>query len=329
VSAERPALEVRGLTVSVPTRTGGRGLAVRDVTFSVPAGGRVGLVGESGSGKTMTSLAIMGLLPSAARVEAGEILLDGENLLAKSKREMQRLRGKRLAMVMQDPMTALDPCFTVASQVAQPLRQHRGLSRGKLDAAIVESLEQVRLSAARDRLRQYPHQLSGGMRQRVTSAIALAGQPRVLIADEPTTALDATTQMRYLKLLRDLQERTGFALLLVAHDLFVVRHVCQRVVVMYGGEVVEEGGCQEVFTTARHPYTRALLGAVQVVGDTVTLKPIDGHAPDVAEVLPGCRFAPRCPHAREVCVSTPPPLAGADGARTTRCWGIQQGWLAS
>jgi len=327
-AAERPALEVRGLTISVPTRGGGRGIAVRDVSFSVPAGGRAGLVGESGSGKTMTSLAIMGLLPSAARVEAGEILLDGDNLLAKSQREMQRLRGKRLSMVMQDPMTALDPCFTIGSQVAQPLHQHRGLSRGKLNAAVVESLEQVRLSTARDRLRQYPHQLSGGMRQRVTSAIALAGQPRVLIADEPTTALDATTQVRYLKLLRDLQEQTNFALLLVAHDLMVVQHVCERVIVMYGGEVVEEGTAEDVFNAPRHPYTQALLGAIQVVDDTVTLTPINGNAPDVADVLPGCRFQPRCAHARDVCL-TPPALVGEDDGPVTRCWGVQQGWLAT
>jgi oligopeptide/dipeptide ABC transporter ATP-binding protein len=328
MTGERPALEVRGLSVSVPTRTGDRGLAVRDVTFSVPAGGRVGLVGESGSGKTMTSLAVLGLLPAAARVEAGEILLDGEDLLKKSKRELQQLRGKRLAMVMQDPMTALDPCFTIGSQVAQPLRQHRGLSGKKLDNAVVEALEQVRLSAARDRLRQYPHQLSGGMRQRVTSAIALGGRPRVLIADEPTTALDATTEKRYLKLLRDLQEETGFALLLVAHDLQVVRNVSERVVVMYAGEVVEEGTAEEVFAAPSHPYTRALLGAVRVEGETITLTPIDGTAPDVAEGLPGCRFAPRCTHAREIC-STPPGLITVNGARSSRCWGTQQGWLAS
>ncbi len=323
-----PALDVRGLTVSVPTRTGNRALAVRDVSFQVPAGGTVGVVGESGSGKTMTSLAIMGLLPAGARVESGEILLEGENLLAKSQRELQRLRGKRLSMILQDPMTALDPSFTVESQLAKPLRQHRGLSGRNLDSAIVESLEQVRLSSARERLRQYPHQLSGGMRQRMTSAIALAGQPRVLIADEPTTALDATTQVRYLRLLNDLQAETGFALLLVAHDLVVVRHVCEHVVVMYAGEVVEEGASDEVFTTPRHPYTRALLAAIPTLGDTIELTPIEGQAPDVGEELTGCRFAPRCPHARDVCTA-PPPLRTVDGGRPARCWGVHQGWLPS
>src|ERR1700722_408659 len=217
-----PALDVRNLTVSVRLPSGQRATVLDDVNFSVGVGGTVGLVGESGSGKTMTSMAIMGLLPRMARVESGQILLDGEDLLALSQHQLQRLRGSRIAMVLQDPMTALDPCFTVGNQIGERLVRHRRLHRSELKAATVLAMEQVQLSGSEDRLRQYPHQLSGGMRQRITSAIALAGQPAVLIADEPTTALDVTTQARYLQLLRDLQRDFGFALLLIAHDLLVV-----------------------------------------------------------------------------------------------------------
>jgi oligopeptide/dipeptide ABC transporter ATP-binding protein len=326
-----PALEVRNLTVSVRLRRGGRATVVDDVSFSVPAGGTLGLVGESGSGKTMTSLAIMGLLPPAARVESGQILLEGEDLLAKSQRELRRIRGKRIAMVMQDPMTALDPCFTIRSQLAEPLVQHRGLRGVDLDTALVTSLEQVHLSGAKERLRQYPHQLSGGMRQRVTSAIALAGQPRVLIADEPTTALDVTTQARYLHLLRELQETTGVALLLVAHDLLVVRHVCERVVVMYSSQVVEDGPGEQVFSAPEHPYTRALLRAIPTLhDDTIRLESIEGQAPDITETLTGCRFAPRCPSAHDVCREDGRlALTGRpDGTHRARCLGTEpDGWI--
>ena len=323
-----PALEVRHLTITVGVRGGARAKVVDDVSFEIPAGGTLALVGESGSGKTMTSLAIMGLLPRAARVESGEILLDGENLLRMSQRDLQKIRGRRLAMILQDPMTALDPSFTIRSQLADPLRRHRHLRGEALDDALVTSLSQVQLSAAKERLNQYPHQLSGGMRQRVTSAIALAGQPRVLIADEPTTALDVTTQARYLQLLRELQASTGFALLLVAHDLLVVRHVCQRVVVMYASQVVEVGPVEKVFSSPEHPYTRALLGAIPVLGETVHLESIEGQAPEITEYIPACRFAARCPFAREVCTTKPPKLTGREGTRAARCWGTESdGWI--
>ena len=211
--AEAPAaggsavLEVRNLVVTVSLPDGRRVPVVNDVSFSIPAGGSMGLVGESGSGKTMTSLAIMGLLPPGVRVESGEILLEGRDLLKTSQRDLRRIRGRGMSMVLQDPLTALDPCFTIGSQLAEPLRRHRRLKGKALDDAVVTALEQVHLPATRERLKQYPHQLSGGMRQRVTSAIALAGRPRLLIADEPTTALDVTTQARYLELLRELQQQ--------------------------------------------------------------------------------------------------------------------------
>jgi peptide/nickel transport system ATP-binding protein len=318
-----PVLEVRDLRVSVTGPDGRRVPVVDDVSFAIPAGGSLGLVGESGSGKTMTSLAIMGLLPPGVRVDSGQILLEGEDLLRKRPRELQRIRGRRMAMVLQDPLTALDPSFTIRSQLAEPLRQHQRLSGKALDEALIAALEQVHLPATRERLNQYPHQLSGGMRQRVTSAIALAGKPRLLIADEPTTALDVTTQARYLELLRELQQATGFALLLVAHDLMVVRHVCERVAVMYSGQVVEEGTVSDCFTASQHPYTRALLAAIPELGDDMRLEAIEGQAPDVGEEIAGCRFASRCKYVREVCVNSPPQLTERGSGRRARCWGSE------
>jgi peptide/nickel transport system ATP-binding protein len=326
--AVTPALDVRDLTVTVRLRGGGRAVVVDRVSFAVPPGGTLGLVGESGSGKSMTSLAVMGLLPRAARVESGEILLNGEDLLRMDQRQLRRLRGSSIGMVLQDPMTALDPSFTIRSQVAEPLRQHRGLRGQQLATATVAALEQVHLAAAKDRLNQYPHQLSGGMRQRVTSAIALAGQPKVLIADEPTTALDVTTQARYLQLLRELQRSRGFALILVAHDLLVVRHVCARIVVMYSGQVVEQGATEEVFAQPEHPYTRALLGAIPVLGETVRMESIEGQAPDLADRVAGCRFAARCKYVREICATTPPVLSPRAGDQVARCFGTEPGgWI--
>ena len=325
----RPAaLQVTDLTVTVPLRSGSRAKVVDGVSFTVPAGGSVGLVGESGSGKTMTSLAIMGLLPTVATVDTGSILLQGDDLLRKRPSEMRRLRGSTICMVLQDPMTALDPSFTIGSQLSDPFRIHRGMRGEDIDRAMVASLEQVHLPAARHRLRQYPHQLSGGMRQRVTSAIALAGEPAVLIADEPTTALDVTTQARYLQLLRELQVKTGFALILIAHDLMIVRHMCDHVVVMYAGQVVEQGPVEEIFSSPSHPYTRALIASVPVIGESVHLESIDGQAPDIAEVMPGCRYAPRCRFARDICVSAPPAITPRGPDRAARCFGTEPGgWV--
>ena len=325
--ADKPVLEVRDLTISVAMSGGGRANVVDGVAFAIPAGGTAGLVGESGSGKTMTSLAIMGLLPPGARVESGEIRLAGEDLLRKSAKELQRIRGRRMAMVMQDAMTALDPSYTIRGQLAPSLRQHRKLSGDTLEQAVASSLHQVHLPAVAGR--QYPHQLSGGKRQRATSAIALAGEPRLLIADEPTTALDVTTQARYLQMLCKLQESTGFALLLVTHDLLVVRHVCQRVILMYSSQIVEEGPVAEVFDDPQHPYTRALIGAIPVFGETLHLESIEGQAPDLSESIPGCRFEPRCTYARDVCAGAVPELSLRRADRRARCFGTEEGgWIA-
>jgi oligopeptide/dipeptide ABC transporter ATP-binding protein len=323
-----PILDVRGLSVVVKLPDGRRPKIVDDISFRIPPGGALGLVGESGSGKTMTSLAIIGLLAPATEVEAGEVLLEGEDLLKKSKRALQKLRGKRMSMVLQDALTALDPSFTIRTQLAAPLRQHKGLHGEALEKALVDALERVHLPASAERLNQYPHQLSGGMRQRVTSAIALAGEPVLLIADEPTSALDVTTQRHYLELLKELQASTGFALLLIAHDLFVVRDSCERVMVMYSGQMVEDGPVDDVFSDPQHPYTRALLGAIPEIGDTIAIEAIEGQPPDITAEIPGCRFAARCKFARELCRAGPPQLTPRGEDRRARCFGTEAGgWI--
>lgn len=324
-----PLLEIKGLRVSIATPSGERALVVRDVNLELGTGEAVGLVGESGSGKTMSSLAVMGLLPPTARVESGEILFKGEDLLKLPERRLRKLRGDQIAMVMQDPLTALDPSFTIKSQLVEALQRHRGLSGRSLDEAVVDSLHRVHLPVTDDRLNQFPHQLSGGMRQRVVSAIALAGEPDLLMADEPTAALDVTTQARYLELLDELRATTGFGLLLVAHDLLIVRHVCDRVIVMYAGEVVEEGSTDAVFSAPEHPYTRGLLGAIPGIGDPGPLISIEGTAPDPSEDIPGCRFASRCDYAKEVCFAAPGPVLTDRGpGHIARCWGTEPGgWI--
>lgn len=323
-----PILQVSNLTVSVTLGDGRRANAVRDVSFSIDAGGALGLVGESGSGKSITGLAIMGLLPPGAQVEEGEILFNGDDVLKRDSRAMRRLRGKDLAMVLQDPMTALDPSFTIRSQLAETFRYHRRLHGDMLESALVASLEQVHLSSAAERLNQYPHQLSGGMRQRVVSAIALAGGPRLLIADEPTTALDATTQLRFLRLLDELQEKSGFALLLITHDLHVVRNLCEEVAVMYASQIVEHGRVDEVFAAPQHPYTEALLRSVPPLTGRIELESIEGQAPDITEVILGCRFAPRCRYSRPICFKSAPAQKRREGLVAARCFGTEaEGWL--
>ena len=325
-----PLLDVRDLTVSVSVSKRERVHIVEGVSFVVERGEALGLVGESGSGKTMTSLAIMGLLPEAARIEAGSIRLDGEELVGKSREQMRRLRGSRVSMIMQDATSALDPSFTVESQLAEPLRLHRGMHGKALHEEVGRSLEQVRLTATAERRRQYPHQLSGGMRQRVTSAIALAGRPGLLIADEPTTALDVTTQVEYLRLLKSLQRETGVGLLFIAHDLLIVRHLCQQIAVMYAREVVEQGPPDLLFSAPAHPYTRALVDAIPTLGDVSDLKPIPGQAPGVGDVLAPCHFAPRCEFARDVCREERPPMWSDGLTRRCRCWGSAPdgGWIS-
>jgi peptide/nickel transport system ATP-binding protein len=302
-------LEVRDLRTYIYTR---RGIvkAVDGASFSVRAGETLGIVGESGSGKSMTCLSILRLVPEpGGRIVGGEIRFDGEDLLAKSPEEMRRLRGSRIAMILQDPMASLNPAMTVGEQVAETLSLHRGLRGRALDERVLELLRQVRISDPERRVHAYPHQMSGGIRQRVAGAIAISCQPSLLIADEPTTSLDVTIQAQYLRLLKEIQRETNLALVFVTHDLGIVAKLCDRVAVMYAGRIVETGRTRDIFNHPRHPYTIGLLNCLPTLRrGRAPLTAIEGQPPDLANVPPGCSFAPRCPMAEPRCREALPPL---------------------
>jgi peptide/nickel transport system ATP-binding protein len=307
-------LRVEDLTV----RVGSIG-AVHGVTFELAAGQRVGLIGESGSGKTLTALAIMGLLPEGLSAR-GRVLFQGQDLLALSEQQLCRLRGNRVAMIFQEPMTALNPVRSVGDQVAEPLRLHRRFGKQQAMSEANKLLARVHMPHPADRARAYPHQLSGGQRQRAMIAMAMACAPDLLIADEPTTALDVTVQAQILRLLGDLVAEGEATLLLITHDLPVVSNVCERVLVMYGGHLVEEGTTEAVFTRPRHPYTRALLDAIPTWeggADHRKLPTIPGSVPGLGQFPPGCPFRNRCPRADQVCERMPP----LDGdSQRAACW---------
>jgi oligopeptide/dipeptide ABC transporter ATP-binding protein len=324
-----PALEVRDLSVSIGSRRRGMRSILEGVSFSVMPGEAVGVVGESGSGKSLTSLAIMGLLPPTASITSGEVKLHGRELLTLNSAERRKVRGGQISMVLQDAATALDPSFRIRHQLKESLRLHRSLSGSDLWDTSVAALRGVRIPSPEQRLNQYPHELSGGMRQRVSSAIALAGEPGVLIADEPTTALDVTTQAQYLAMLKQLRESTGFALMMITHDLAIIRQMCDSVVVMYAGQVVETGPIREIIANPQHPYTKALFDSLPRLDPDAEFRAIDGQAPDPSDYPPGCRFAPRCEFAREECVAQVPALAPRAGERRrARCFGTDNdGWI--
>ena len=314
-------IDVRNLKTHIVTRWGTI-KAVDDVSFTVAPGETLGLVGESGSGKSMTCLSILRLVPRpAARIVGGAVILDGEDLLEKSEREMQRIRGRRVAMILQDPMSSLNPVFSVGMQVREPLAGYHGLSGRALRSRAVDLLASVGISSPESRLAAFPHQLSGGMRQRVVGAMAIAAPPRLLIADEPTTSLDLTIQAQYLRLLEELQERYRLAMIFVTHNLGIVAKMCDHVAVMYAGRIVEAGPVEEIFRAPLHPYTRALLESVPRLGESAEwLTAIEGQPPDLAALPRGCAFAPRCPRVMDRCrAEEPPELAIAPG-HSTRCW---------
>jgi oligopeptide/dipeptide ABC transporter ATP-binding protein len=304
-TAPAALLSVEGLSVRL-------GAARRDVvdsvSFEVAAGETLCLVGESGCGKSLTALALMGLLPSPPmRLSGGRAVFEEHDLLALPPAEMARLRGDRIAMIFQEPMTALNPAFRVGEQIAESVRRHRGASRAEARSRALEMLERVRIPAAAERLDAYPHQLSGGMRQRAMIAMAMACDPALLIADEPTTALDVTVQAQVLGLMRTLQEETGTALVLITHDLGVVAEVADRVAVMYAGRVVEAGPVRAVLEDPQHPYTLGLLGSAPTLGPRDgPLATIPGLVPSPEALPAGCRFADRCPFAEGRCADTPP-----------------------
>jgi oligopeptide/dipeptide ABC transporter ATP-binding protein len=314
-------LEVRDLQTHLVTRWG-TVKAVDGVSFTVRAGETLGLVGESGSGKSMTCLSIVRLIPRpAARIAGGSVRLDGEELLTKSEREMQRLRGRKVGMILQDPMSSLNPVFSIGRQVRESVSLYHGLRGRALGERAAELLAAVRIPSPVERLRAFPHQLSGGMRQRVVGAMAIAAPPRLLIADEPTTSLDLTIQAQYLGLLEELQRQHGLAMIFITHNLGIVSKICDRVAVMYAGRIVEMGAVRQIFTAPAHPYTRALLASIPRFGARMSrLTAIEGQPPDLARLPGGCAFAPRCPHAMDRCrAEAPPPLTVAEG-QVSRCW---------
>ncbi len=299
--------------------------AVDDLSFSVDAGETLAIVGESGCGKSVTSMSVLRLIQEPPGRVRGSVRLDGRELLSLSEREMRALRGKDIGMIFQEPMTSLNPVLTVGRQIGETLRVHEGLSARAATARAIDMLALVGIPEPARRVREYPHQLSGGMRQRVMIAIALACTPRLLIADEPTTALDVTIQAQILDLMRDLKTRVGAAIMLITHDLGVVAEMAQRVVVMYAGRKVEEATVEDLFARPLHPYTRGLLGAVPRLGSSLSGEPraplaeIPGQVPSLTSALPGCHFAGRCVLATDICRREAPPLLAPLRAHLVAC----------
>jgi peptide/nickel transport system ATP-binding protein len=290
------------------------------VNFDLARGVTLGLVGESGCGKSVTALAIMGLLPKGSANVSGRVGFEGINLLDLTDGAMRDLRGDRLAMIFQEPMTSLNPAYTVGEQIAETLIRHRGLTRAQARACAIELLRDVQIPSPEQRVDDYPHKLSGGMRQRVMVAIALACDPQLLIADEPTTALDVTIQAQVLDLIRGLKRKTNAAIVLISHDLGVVAEICDEVAVMYAGEIVEHAPVDALFKNPQHPYTIGLLASIPRLDRRVkTLATIEGSLPDMSELPQGCRFAPRCPFAGEICVSGVPPIVDIGLRHWSRC----------
>jgi oligopeptide/dipeptide ABC transporter ATP-binding protein len=317
-------LDIRGLSVAFDT-VEGTGLAVNEVSFSIARGETVALVGESGCGKSVTAMSVLRLLPSPpSRVVGGEVLFEGRDLLALPVDDMRAIRGRDIAMIFQEPMTSLNPVFTIGDQITEAIRTHEPVSAKAAQARAIELLDLVRIPDAAKRIDDYPHRLSGGMRQRVMIAMALACRPRLLIADEPTTALDVTIQAQILDLLRKLQAELGTALLLITHNLGIVAEMAKRVVVMYAGRTVEQGSVRQILKAPRHPYTRGLLGATPEPPHAAkalrsTLSEIPGLVPSLFAMPPGCTFAPRCVFATDRCRQALPPSVPCGDHHVAAC----------
>jgi oligopeptide/dipeptide ABC transporter ATP-binding protein len=316
-------LSVRDLRTHIQTR---RGVvkAVDGVSFDVGRGEIVGLVGESGSGKTMTCLSVIRLLPvSAARIVSGEVWFDGTELLAASEGKMRQIRGRHIAMVMQDALAALNPVLTVGDQVGEPLRYHFDRSRTSVGQRVLEVLRAVRIPRPDERVVEYPHQFSGGMRQRIVAAMGLGPSPELMLADEPTTALDVTIQAQFLTLMKELQLQTGMSVLWITHDLGVVAQICDRVNVMYAGRIVERGAVRRILRRPLHPYTNALLESVPTIGaKRPKLYQIAGQPPDLANLPRGCPFYDRCPLRMDVCREEFPPATPDGDGGSVHCWAV-------
>jgi oligopeptide/dipeptide ABC transporter ATP-binding protein len=318
-----PLVSLKGLTVDFDT--GKRVVrALHGIDLDVGKGEALGLVGESGCGKSLTALSLMRLLPKGgARTIKGEVLLDGENILERTPAEMREIRGRRISMVLQDPQTSLNPVFTIGDQLREAILHRKRAPHAEMMKEAVAALRRVEIAAPEQRIDQYPHQLSGGMKQRVVGAIAISGEPGVLIADEPTTALDVTIQLQYLKLLKRLQAETGMAILFITHDFGVVGRMCDRVAVMYAGRIVECGPVRRIFEAPQHPYTRALIASVpKMTGPVGRLTTIEGQPPSLMDLPVGCRFASRCAHVEQRCLDAYPGSVRIGEEHTADCWKV-------
>ena len=314
-------LEMKDLSISFYNKTG-EIQAVRGLSYTLHKGEVLGIVGESGSGKSVSSHGILRLTPDTGKVKQGEILFHGKDILKMSKKELQELRGNKIAMIFQDPMTSLDPLFTVEYQLNESLKKHTDLDGNGRRLRMIHLLELVGINQPERRLKQYPYEFSGGMRQRVMIAMALSCDPELLIADEPTTALDVTIQAQIVELLKELKDKLGMAIIFITHDLGVVSEICDKIIVMYAGKIVEEGTSRQIFYQRCHPYTEGLLASVPKLDSDVNekLKPIKGNPPDMSCVKPGCAFAPRCSCAMQICVKEEPPQYELDDTHVVSCW---------
>ena len=321
---QSPILEVQDLQTYFFTRSGVV-KAVDGVSFSLNPGETLGIVGESGCGKSMTALSIMGLVPQpAGRIVGGKVLLDGVNLLEKTQAEMQDIRGREICMILQDPMTSLNPVFTIGSQLVETLRLTKMPNLGGLRDRAINALGRVNIASPETRINNFPHQMSGGMRQRVVGAIAIAGAPKVLIADEATTSLDATIQLQYLQLLKDLQAETGLSIIFITHDFGIVAKMCDRVAVMYAGRVAESADVRDLFNNPSHPYTEALIRSVPNVDEEVdTLYSIEGQPPALDQLPAGCTFASRCPYVFDRCHEEVPEAITVGNNHYATCWRLE------
>lgn len=314
-------LDIKNLSVEFRT-VEGTVKAVNDLSYVLHKGEKLGIVGESGSGKSVSSLAIMQLIPNPpGEIVQGEILYKGEDIRQKSEKDMQSIRGNEISMIFQEPMTSLNPIIKCGKQIAETLRLHRGLDKKQAMEEAINMMKAVGIANAEVRAHEYPHQMSGGMRQRIMIAMALACRPQILIADEPTTALDVTIQAQILDLIRDLNKEMGTSVVFITHDLGVVNELCDTVIVMYTGRIVEKASVKDVFNDPKHPYSIGLLEAIpRITKDRDPLKTIDGMVPNPTEKIEGCSFWPRCPHASEKCKTKEPPMVQISEDRLVRCW---------
>lgn len=317
---EKKLLEVQDLKTYF-VRNNSVTKAVDGVSFHVNEKETLGLIGESGCGKTLSSLSILRLVPKPGRIVGGKILFEGRDLLTLSEKEMHQLRGRKISMILQDPMCSLNPVFTIGDQVGEAIATHSKLQRSELGARVIEMLNQVRIPSPEARVNCYPHQMSGGMKQRVVGAISISCRPRLLIADEPTTCLDVTIQAQYLELLKDIQRELGMALIFITHDFGIVANMCDRVAVMYAGQIVESAPVRDIFYQPAHQYTAALLKAVPKLETKIDrLTSIPGQPPRLDRLPIGCRFSPRCPRSEGRCVQEEPPLVTMGDDHWVKCW---------